>query len=1019
LEAVVPTRDIRHRVESPDAADCRDDGLSRVMPGVPEDLARALSGRYRIERELGRGGMATVFLADDLKHGRQVAIKVLSREVAAAIGSDRFLREIEIAARLAHPHILPLHDSGVVGDDLYYVTPYIEGESLRARIEREKQLPLEDALRLAREIASALGHAHHRGLVHRDVKPENILLADGLALVADFGIARATNVDPGRRGTATGIAIGTPAYMAPEQIAGSPDVDGRADLYSLGCVLFEMLAGSPPFTGPRESLMHQHLSVAPRPVSDLRPGLPARVSTAIAKALAKSPADRHATAARFAEVLATALLDDPAPAGLKGARRSPNNLPAERTSFVGRERELAECGLLFEETRLLTLTGIGGSGKTRLALKLAEGWLDAHPDGVWFVDLAPLTDESRVAETIAVALGVQEHAGSSIESLRLHVRGKQLVIMLDNCEHLLSACANVVDVLIDADAGIRVLATSREGLGVRGERQFAVRSLEVPAADTARDIHRVESSEAVRLFVERARLAQPGFTLTAQNVEAVAEICRRLDGIPLAIELAASRVRILSVDQIRVRLDDRFRLLAGSSRTALPRHQTLQAMIQWSYDQLSADEQRLFRGLAVFAGGWTLEGAVHVAGEGWDEFLVMDLLARLVDKSLVIVEREREGEPRYTMLETVRQYGQDRLVESGEAEAVRSRHVSEFLALAERAYPQRVIREAHWTPVLELERGNFRAALAHARALDAERYLALGGALAWYWVAHSHIHEGREHLTAALAGAAPDPPRPARARALVGAGNILALQGELQAGLPWMEEAVLIWRDLGDPREIGLAIEAIGWAQFTGGDNLAARGAFEECLRIQRDAGDPVLVNRAMVGLTQILTALHEIERARPMAREIIAFSASNHDARSEHMGWHFLADAALIEGKCDESLRHYQKSLELARQTGDRVETSYEIQGVAMSLAGLGQPAAALRLGAAARAEWDRVGADPHVRFWEELLDRYLGRARRELGPTVTESEQERGGRLPFDEAVTTALGATAASPAADATSG
>src|SRR5439155_8876135 len=482
-----------------------------MPPNAPEDLASALSKRYRFHRELGRGGMATVFLADDLKHGRQVAIKVLDREVALAIGSERFLREIEIVARLTHPHILPLHDSGAAGDHLYYVTPYIEGESLRERIDRERHLALEDALRLAREIASALGYAHHRGLVHRDVKPENILLSDGMALVADFGIARATNVSHERRHTTAGTAIGTPPYMAPEQITGSPELDCRADLYSLGCVLFEMLAGAPPFTGPDESLAYQHLSVTPRAVSELRPGLPARVSATVAKALAKSPADRYATAARFAEALATALVDAPDTPVTEQSRRSPNNLPAERTSFVGRERELAECQRLFEDTRLLTLTGMGGCGKTRLALKLAEKWLDQQPDGVWFVDLAPLTDESRVAETIAVALGVQEHAGSSLESLRLHVRGKRLVVVLDNCEHLLSACATAVNALLDAESVVRVLATSRESLGVTGERLFAVRPLEVPPTGAAGDATRVESSEAVRLFVERAVLAPPGF----------------------------------------------------------------------------------------------------------------------------------------------------------------------------------------------------------------------------------------------------------------------------------------------------------------------------------------------------------------------------------------------------------------------------------------------------------------------------------------------------------------------------
>ena len=975
------------------------------MSSVPESLASALSERYRLERELGRGGMATVFLARDLKHGRQVAIKVVNPEVASAIGPDRFLREIEIASRLTHPHILPLHDSGIAGDRLYYVAPYIEGETLRARIERERQLPLDDALRLAREIAGALAYAHQQGIVHRDIKPENVLLSDGMALVADFGIARVTKSHDGTALTTIGTAIGTPAYMAPEQFAGSPYVDERADVYSVGCVLFEMLAGTPPFTGPLQSLAHQHLSATPRPVTDLRPGVPAWVSAAIGKALAKLPADRYATAARLAEALAGTPVETAA-SGSQGRGRRPGNLPAQRTSFVGREKELAECRRLFEETRVLTLTGIGGCGKTRLALKLAEGWLDSHPDGVWFVDLAPLTDENRTAETVAASLGLREQPGTSpIESLRLHVRGKHLVLVVDNCEHLLTACANLVDALLDASAEIRILATSREGLGVAGERLYALRSLGVPAKEGPRDVSRVETFDAVRLFVERARLAQPAFELTAENVEAVAEITRRLDGIPLAIELAAARVKLLSVGQIRDRLDDRFRLLTGSGRTALPRHQTLRATFQWSHDQLSADEQRLFRVLAVFAGGWTLEGAAQVASGGWDEYQVLDLLSALVDKSLVNVDREGGDEPRYGMLETVRQYGEERLLESGDAEAARNRHLDQFLGLAERAYPERFIREGHWTVVLELERDNLRAALGHARAADPERFLALAGALAWWWQARSHLHEGHEHLTAALAAADPNPPRPTWARALTGAANVLAWRGDAKAALPLLENAIQSWRQLGETGEVGMTVEAIGWAQFIAGDEVAARATFEECLRLQREGGDPFLVNRAMVALAQALSALHEVERVRPMAREIIAFS-TNRDPRSEHLAWHFLADAALIEGKCHESLGLYQKSLVLARDLDDRVETGFEVQGVAMSLAGLGQSAASLRLASAALAEWERVGANIHVRFWEELMDRYLGLARKELGPTASEAEWEGGRRLSFDETVAVALG-------------
>ncbi len=275
------------------------------MEQAAERLSAALADRYRIERELGSGAMATVYLAEDLKHHRQVAIKVLKPELAAVLGAERFLREIEISARLHHPHILPLYDSGEADGFLYYVMPYVEGESLRDRLSREKQLPLDDAMQIAREVADALSSAHSHGVVHRDIKPENILLEEGHAVVADFGIARAITAAGGEKLTETGLAVGTPAYMSPEQAAGTKELDGRTDLYSLGCVLYETLAGQPPFTGPTvESIVHQHLTVSPPAITNLRPAVPAEVGRALARALAKTPADRFATAAQFADALA-------------------------------------------------------------------------------------------------------------------------------------------------------------------------------------------------------------------------------------------------------------------------------------------------------------------------------------------------------------------------------------------------------------------------------------------------------------------------------------------------------------------------------------------------------------------------------------------------------------------------------------------------------------------------------------------------------------------------------------------
>ncbi|CAN5743726.1 hypothetical protein BH24ACI5_BH24ACI5_03560 [soil metagenome] len=967
--------------------------------------------RYRVERPIGHGGMATVYLAYDVRHQRQVAIKVLNPELSADIGRDRFLREIGIAARLAHPHIVPLFDSGAVGDRLYYVMPYIPGESLRVRLLREPQLPLADALRFAREIASALSHAHQQDLVHRDIKPENILLVDDLALVADFGIARSTRdvaqSDATHLVTMAGAVFGTPQYMSPEQATGR-EVDQRSDIYALGCLLFEMLAGQPLFVAATsEAVMRMHATVAPRLVTELRPSVPPGIARVIARALAKVPADRFATAAQFAEALAAATSEVTARTALSpsGEERPPSNLPRPRSHFIGRERELAACLRLLGETRVLTLTGIGGGGKTRLAIRVAEAALDQYPDGVWFIDLAPLRDAEPLIETIALALGVRQTADKDLRlSLRERLNAKRLLLILDNCEHLLSDVARTADELLETGDEIRILVTSREGLGIEGERLVIVGSLDAPAA-AVRDAATIAAADAVQLFVDRARQVVREFTLNGDNAVAVADICRRLDGIPLAIELAAARVKMLSVDQIRSRLDDRFRLLTGGSRTALPRHQTLQATIQWSYDQLEPDERDLLRRLTVFSGGWTLETATAVSGDHADEFGVLDLLSRVVDKSLVVVGRAPDRDPRYRLLETVRQYAAERMIAEDDPAALRVRHADVFLAMAERAYDERITAEGRWGAIFEQEHDNLRSALALLRESDPERHLQLAGALAWFWQARSFLFEGREHLTAALAATPPEPPRKARARALWGAASLLAWLGDAASSLRWMEESLQMWRALGDQREIAPALEGLGWAQLLGNEAEKARGTFEESLTLQRATGDPHLVNRAEVALGQVFVVLGRVDEARVLARGIIAFSEAHGDRRSEHSGWHYLADCDLLEGKCAEALGLYRRSLVLAQETGDRVEVGFEVQGVAMSLAGLGQAEAALELAASIEAEWERLGVRTRVQFWDELLERFLGPARVALGETAAASAFSRGRAMRFEDAVRQAL--------------
>ena len=441
---------------------------------------------------------------------------------------------------------------------------------------------------------------------------------------------------------------------------------------------------------------------------------------------------------------------------------SANNLPLQLTSFIGREREIDEVKHLLTTTRLLTLTGAGGCGKTRLALQVAADAPGVYPDGVWLGELAALSDPALVPHAVASAVGAREIPGSTVtESLVGYLRTRTLLLVLDNCEHVVGAAAELVDALLRSCPGVRILATSREPLGSAGETTWRVPSLAVPphSAVGELDLEHLTQYETVQLFIDRALAALPGFVVTSQNAAALAEICRRLDGIPLAIELAAARVRAFSVDQIAARLDDRFRLLTAGQRTAMPRQQTLRATVDWSYMLLSDPERALLRRLSVFAGGWAFEAAEAVAaGDGIHTYAVLDLLPQLVDKSLVIAEEQR-GAVRYRLLETIRQYARDRLQEAGEAERTRDRHLTYFLQLAEEAEPKlRGSEDRLFLVRLEEEHANLRLALEWGLTPSArgDAALRLSGALTWFWWLRSYHDEGRRWLARALA-ATPGP----------------------------------------------------------------------------------------------------------------------------------------------------------------------------------------------------------------------------------------------------------------------
>jgi predicted ATPase/class 3 adenylate cyclase len=496
------------------------------------------------------------------------------------------------------------------------------------------------------------------------------------------------------------------------------------------------------------------------------------------------------------------------------ARRT--NLPIELSSFVGREQAIAELSDLLASARLLTLTGPGGIGKTRLALHLAADALANYPHGVWLVRLDALADNDLVPAAIATVMGIREQPGRSLlETLTDAIGSSQLLLVLDNCEHLIQACAKLAEALLQACPQVQLLATSRESLNVAGEVVWHVPPLSLPEPHRPPAPEQLGEYQAVRLFIERAVAVRHGFAVTNQNAPAVAQVCQRLDGIPLAIELAAARVGVLSVEQLVERLDERFRLLTGGSRTASPCQQTLRAAIDWSYELLSEAERALFRRLAIFAGGWTMEAAEAVCvGNAIASEDVLDRLSSLVNKSLVNAE-ERHGAERYRLLETIRDYARERLEASGEAEAVRRQHAEHFLALAEHVAPElRGARQAQWVKRLDAEHDNLRAALhwcvEHG---EVEQGLRLGGALWRFWQMHGHLTEGRERLMEALRlpedGMPSERRMAARAVALNGAAAWRGT-GDYALARSMYEERLAISRELGDRLGVAESLNNLG-----------------------------------------------------------------------------------------------------------------------------------------------------------------------------------------------------------------
>ncbi|HEX6033473.1 MAG TPA: tetratricopeptide repeat protein, partial [Anaerolineales bacterium] len=740
---------------------------------------------------------------------------------------------------------------------------------------------------------------------------------------------------------------------------------------------------------------------------------------------------------------------------LKTLEVSLHNLPAQMTSFIGRETELAEVKQALRAHRLVTLTGSGGAGKSRLSLQAGMECLHEFPEGVWLVELAPVTDPALVPGTLLSTFSLREDRHRSVLDVLIdYLRGKTLLLLLDNCEHLIEACAQISDSLLQACPKLRILASSREALGITGEVAYRVPSLNTPNPEKLPPLDQLEKADSIRLFIERAATAKPGFTLTNVNAFSLAQICYRLDGIPLAIELAASRVKVLSPDQIAARLDDRFRLLTGGSRTALPRQQTLRAMIDWSYSLLSEPEKALFRRLAVFVGGWTLEAAESVCASGMSNDIlpedVLDLLTRLVDKSLVLME-EAAGDIRYRRLETIRQYSREKFFETDEVGRVRDRHLNYFMQFAELVdHKLKSSDQLLWQNRMSAEQDNLRAALEWGLSRNPDRALRIAGASNLFWTAGGYSAEGFRWTQKALdqvekfplpEEATSDQRLVARAKALCGLTRLYLSLGDNASAKRAAEESVALYRQSRDRLGLAFALIVLAYPLEFLGERSEAEAALQESYSIGRDEGDVYIICRALNRLGHVIVDLYQdlnlaqryVEESLGMARgaglrsqeaqayEILGFIAmhrQDHEAARryfqesvrayEEIGASFnvileksnLAHLERKLGNYPQALEYYRETISAFRDVGQTGAIAHQLECFGFIALAQHEHERALYLFAAASALRERSNT-PMTPDEQMYFDEQLKRLREDLDLALFDSAWSKGRAMRMEQAI------------------
>jgi predicted ATPase/class 3 adenylate cyclase len=740
---------------------------------------------------------------------------------------------------------------------------------------------------------------------------------------------------------------------------------------------------------------------------------------------------------------------------LQSLTASLNNLPVQLTSFIGRGAEVAEVKRLLSASRLVTLTGSGGCGKTRLSIQAASELGGHYANGVWFIELAPVADPALISQSLLSIFSLREDSHrSALDVLIDYLRAKTLLLVLDNCEHLIEACAQISESLLRACPQLRILATSREALGITGEAAYRVPSLNTPNPAHLPALDQLEKVESIRLFIERAATAKPGFTLTHDNAAFIAQICRRLDGIPLALELAASRVKVLSPEQIAARLDDRFRLLTGGSRTALPRHQTLRAMMDWSYSLLSEQEKILFRRLAVFVGGWTLEAAEAVCGEDGREFDVLDLLARLVDKSLIFND-ESTGELRYHRLETIRQYSREKFFEADDVETMRDRHLAFFVQFAELVDEHlKGGQQLVWQNRMAEEQDNLRAALEWGLSRNPDCALRIAGAANLFWTAGGYSAEGFRWTQKALelvekipipTGVTFEQRRVARAKALRGLARLYLSLGDNANAKRVAEESVALYRQSQDRRGLAFALVVLAYPLEFLGERVRAEAVLRESNAIARAEGDVYVICRSLNILARVVIDLHHdldgsqryVQESLRLAREaglryqeaqaceilgLIASHTHDYDVARAHfnesvrlyqdVGATFnvileksnLAHLERQLGHYVSALTYYRETIVAFRDIAQTGAVSHQLECFAFIALAQDQGERALQLFAAANALREK-GVTPMTPDEQRYFDEQLKSLREKMDTMKFESIWSQGRALTMEQAIAYAL--------------